>query len=121
MRHAAQDPLLPQVLTSLRASGRKVFLATNSLWDYTHVVMNFLLNGGAAGAAKTTDWLRSGRVRSWGWDGECNSGPYGPVGTGSGTPECAQQRPLNTGCGWVWWAGEVGWMAGGERAASMSG
>ena len=53
---AAQDPRLPKLLEALRASGRKVFLATNSLWDYTHVVMNFLL-AGRTGAQKNMDWL----------------------------------------------------------------
>ncbi len=40
-----EDPRLAPMLESMRASGRKVFLATNSLWDYTHVVMNFLICG----------------------------------------------------------------------------
>jgi hypothetical protein len=47
---------LPKLLEALRASGRKLFLATNSLWDYTHVVMNFLLSG-RTGARKNMDWL----------------------------------------------------------------
>ena len=52
-----QDPRLPRLLESLRSSGRKLFLATNSLWDYTHVVMNFLLSG-RTGADRNLDWLR---------------------------------------------------------------
>ena len=44
-RYMHEDPRLAPMLESLRVSGRKVFLATNSLWDYTHVVMNFLLCG----------------------------------------------------------------------------
>lgn len=36
---AAQDLRLAPMLDTLRASGRQVFLATNSLWDYTHIVM----------------------------------------------------------------------------------
>ncbi len=51
-----QDPRLPKLLESLRASGRKLFLATNSLWDYTHVVMNFLISG-RTGHARNLDWL----------------------------------------------------------------
>lgn len=51
------DPSLLPALTALRESGKRVFLATNSLWDYTNVVMNYLLEG-RAGAAKTTAWLR---------------------------------------------------------------
>jgi len=49
------DPSLVQLLQTLRDSGRKTFLVTNSLWDYTNVVMNFLV-GGRVGAAKTLDW-----------------------------------------------------------------
>lgn len=51
-----QDPRLPKLLEALRASGRKLFLATNSLWDYTHVVMNFLL-AGRTGTQRNMDWL----------------------------------------------------------------
>lgn len=60
----------------LRSSGRKLFLATNSLWDYTHVIMNFLL-GGRVGSEKSLDWLEyfdvvicgeSGRQSSTSWN-----------------------------------------------------
>lgn len=50
------DPGLLPTLRMLRASGRKLFLATNSLWDYTHVVMNYLL-GKRVGSEKTDEWL----------------------------------------------------------------
>jgi hypothetical protein len=30
------------MLQMYKRSGRKLFLATNSLWDYTNVVMNYL-------------------------------------------------------------------------------
>ncbi len=30
------------MLEQFRRAGKKVFLLTNSLWDYTNVVMNFL-------------------------------------------------------------------------------
>ena len=53
---AYQDDRLLTVLGMLRESGKKVFLATNSLWDYTHVVMNFLL-AGATGRAMSLSWL----------------------------------------------------------------
>ncbi|CAL8468745.1 g8285 [Coccomyxa elongata] len=55
-KYIHEDPRLPKLLESLRASGRKLFLATNSLWDYTHVVMNFLLSG-RTGHDKNFDWL----------------------------------------------------------------
>lgn len=51
-----QDPRLLPYLEALRRSGRKLFLATNSLWDYTHVVMNFLL-GGRVGNDRNEEWL----------------------------------------------------------------
>ena len=37
-----RDESLVETLVSLRKSGRKVFLLTNSLWNYTEVVMKFL-------------------------------------------------------------------------------
>lgn len=43
-KYIKQDPYLSQVLSNLRLSGRKLFIVTNSLWDYTNVVMNFLLS-----------------------------------------------------------------------------
>lgn len=52
-----QDDKLKELLEMYRTAGRKVFLATNSLWAYTHVVMNFLIEG-HEGRDKTTDWLK---------------------------------------------------------------
>jgi hypothetical protein len=45
-KYIHDDPALPALLRTLRASGRKLFLATNSLYDYTDVVMRHLLGGG---------------------------------------------------------------------------
>jgi 5'-nucleotidase len=53
-KYIYEDRSLVPLLNTLRASGRKTFLVTNSLWDYTHVVMNFLCTG-SVGAAKTLD------------------------------------------------------------------
>eukprot|EP00172_Hildenbrandia_rubra_P002019 Plantae.Rhodophyta-Hildenbrandia_rubra.ctg2667.p2 GENE.Plantae.Rhodophyta-Hildenbrandia_rubra.ctg2667~~Plantae.Rhodophyta-Hildenbrandia_rubra.ctg2667.p2 ORF type:complete len:625 (+),score=102.45 Plantae.Rhodophyta-Hildenbrandia_rubra.ctg2667:123-1997(+) len=36
------DPHMVDALTRIKSSGRKVFLLTNSLWNYTNVVMRFL-------------------------------------------------------------------------------
>ena len=47
---------LKPLLEMLRGSGRKLFLATNSLWDYTHIIMNYLLTG-RVGADRNEDWL----------------------------------------------------------------
>ncbi|GLI63513.1 hypothetical protein VaNZ11_006498 [Volvox africanus] len=52
-----RDEHLVHVLQTHRASGRSVFLATNSLYDYTNVVMNFLVSG-KTGAQKTGEWLQ---------------------------------------------------------------
>ncbi|MGN6107169.1 MAG: HAD-IG family 5'-nucleotidase, partial [Kofleriaceae bacterium] len=41
----AKDPLLGETLHKFRSSGKKLFLLTNSLYDYTSVVMAYLLDG----------------------------------------------------------------------------
>ncbi len=40
-----RDPELAATLHKLRSSGKRLFLLTNSAWDYTDVVMNHLLDG----------------------------------------------------------------------------
>ena len=39
------DPDLPHTLHKLRSSGKRLFVLTNSLWDYTATMMSFLLDG----------------------------------------------------------------------------
>jgi 5'-nucleotidase len=39
------EPLLGEPLHQFRSSGKKLFLLSNSLWDYTSVVMSYLLDG----------------------------------------------------------------------------
>lgn len=39
-----KDPELGPALHKLRSSGKKIFLLTNSLWDYTDAVMSYLLD-----------------------------------------------------------------------------
>lgn len=41
-KYITYDPNIFPMLESFRRSGRKTFLLTNSLWDYTQVVMNYL-------------------------------------------------------------------------------
>ncbi|XP_043709571.1 5'-nucleotidase domain-containing protein 4-like isoform X2 [Telopea speciosissima] len=41
-KYINEDPSIVPMLKMLRDSGRATFLVTNSLWDYTNVVMNFL-------------------------------------------------------------------------------
>jgi HAD superfamily 5'-nucleotidase-like hydrolase len=43
--YIAKDPLLGETLHKFRSSGKKLFLLTNSLYDYTSVVMSYLLDG----------------------------------------------------------------------------
>jgi 5'-nucleotidase len=43
--YIVKDPLLAEALHKLRSSGKKLFVLTNSLWDYTDAVMSFLLDG----------------------------------------------------------------------------
>jgi len=40
-----KDPELGPALHKLRSAGKKLFLLTNSLWDYTDEVMRYLLDG----------------------------------------------------------------------------
>jgi len=44
-RFIKPDPELAQALHKLRSGGKKLFVLTNSLWDYTDAVMGFLLDG----------------------------------------------------------------------------
>lgn len=44
-RYIFQDPELGPTLHKLRSAGKRLFLLTNSLWDYTDVVMGYLLDG----------------------------------------------------------------------------
>src|SRR5690349_9042555 len=43
--YIVKDPLLGEALHKFRSSGKKLFLLTNSLFDYTDVVMKYLLDG----------------------------------------------------------------------------
>nr|HEX4318363.1 HAD-IG family 5'-nucleotidase [Kofleriaceae bacterium] len=42
--YIVKDPLLGETLHKFRSSGKKLFLLTNSLFDYTTVVMSYLLD-----------------------------------------------------------------------------
>ena len=44
-RYIFKDPELGPALHKLRSGGKKLFLLTNSLWDYTNAVMTYLLDG----------------------------------------------------------------------------
>jgi 5'-nucleotidase len=44
-RYIFKDPELGPALHKLRSGGKKLFLLTNSLWDYTDAVMRYLLDG----------------------------------------------------------------------------
>ncbi|XP_076912277.1 uncharacterized protein LOC143570532 [Bidens hawaiensis] len=48
------------IFPMLKDSGRTVFLVTNSLWDYTNVVMNFLFGSRTMndGSSLSFDWLK---------------------------------------------------------------
>lgn len=43
--YIVKDPLLGETLHKFRSSGKKLFLLTNSLFDYTNAVMSYLLDG----------------------------------------------------------------------------
>jgi len=44
-RYVFQDPELGPALHKLRSGGKRLFLLTNSAWDYTDAVMRYLLDG----------------------------------------------------------------------------
>jgi HAD superfamily 5'-nucleotidase-like hydrolase len=44
-RFIQRDPALAETLHRFRSSGKRLFLATNSAWDYTNPVMSYLLDG----------------------------------------------------------------------------
>ncbi|MET0403335.1 MAG: HAD-IG family 5'-nucleotidase [Cystobacter sp.] len=47
-RYIFQDPQLGPALHKLRSGGKRLFLLTNSAWDYTDAVMRYLLDGQVA-------------------------------------------------------------------------
>jgi 5'-nucleotidase len=44
-RYIFKDPELGPALHKLRSAGKKLFVLTNSMWDYTQAVMSYLLDG----------------------------------------------------------------------------
>lgn len=54
-KYIVADPLLPPTLHKLRSSGKKLFVLTNSHWDYTDAVMSFILDGKLA---EYQDWTK---------------------------------------------------------------
>nr|KYP51315.1 Cytosolic purine 5'-nucleotidase [Cajanus cajan] len=57
-RYINEDTSIIPMLKMLRESGRATFLVTNSLWDYTNVVMNFLCGSSEANENAQFDWLK---------------------------------------------------------------
>ncbi|KAM3341811.1 5'-nucleotidase domain-containing protein 4 isoform X1 [Capsicum galapagoense] len=58
-RYINEDTSIVPMLKMLRESGRATFLVTNSLWDYTNIVMNFLCGPKpSAGSSSRFDWLQ---------------------------------------------------------------
>ncbi|XP_057793997.1 uncharacterized protein LOC131010525 isoform X2 [Salvia miltiorrhiza] len=59
-RYINEDSSIVPMLKMLRDSGRATFLVTNSLWDYTNIVMNFLCGPRPVdgSSALNFDWLQ---------------------------------------------------------------
>ncbi len=51
------DPLLPSTLHRLKSNGKKLFLLTNSLWEYTNHIMSYLLNNRLKGYQHWTTYF----------------------------------------------------------------
>ncbi|XAR61760.1 5'-nucleotidase [Bertholletia excelsa] len=72
-RYISDDSSIVPMLKMLRDSGRSTFLVTNSLWDYTNIVMNFLCGPPALDSKPKTnfEWLQyfdvviTGRLPRW--------------------------------------------------------
>ncbi|KAK1276288.1 hypothetical protein QJS04_geneDACA003720 [Acorus gramineus] len=60
-KYINEDLSIVPMLKMLRDSGRSTFLVTNSLWDYTNVVMNFLCGSRTQedGSSCSYDWLEN--------------------------------------------------------------
>eukprot|EP00898_Chlorokybus_atmophyticus_P002579 jgi/Chlat1/3321/Chrsp22S03415 len=56
-KYIHKDETLVPLLKMLRRSGRRVFIVTNSLWDYTFLVMNFLCGKDGITVARDDSWL----------------------------------------------------------------
>lgn len=56
-RYFEEDPDLPVALHHFRAPGRRLFLLTNSLYDYTRTVMQHLLDGRLPGYPSWRDYF----------------------------------------------------------------
>ncbi|KAI4374985.1 hypothetical protein MLD38_012911 [Melastoma candidum] len=60
-RYINEDASIVPMLKMLRDSGRSTFLVTNSLWDYTNIVMNYLCapySQCGDKSSKSFDWLQ---------------------------------------------------------------
>jgi 5'-nucleotidase len=55
-RYIESEPGIVDMLRRLKLSGRKVFLLTNSLWEYTNTVMNHIM-GNSSRDKWTLEWL----------------------------------------------------------------
>lgn len=55
-KYIKRDPRMVSMLERFRRSGRKVFLLTNSLYDYTDAVMRFLYTGPDAPYEEASKW-----------------------------------------------------------------
>ncbi|XP_057434951.1 uncharacterized protein LOC130727731 isoform X2 [Lotus japonicus] len=57
-RYINEDLSIVPMLEMLRESGRATFLVTNSLWDYTNIVMNYLCGYSAVDGSNNFNWLQ---------------------------------------------------------------
>ncbi|KAG5033881.1 hypothetical protein JHK87_008791 [Glycine soja] len=57
-RYINEDSSIVPMLEMLRDSGQATFLVTNSLWDYTNIVMNFLCGSSMADVSNNFGWLQ---------------------------------------------------------------
>lgn len=56
-KYIEYDPLLPQTLHRFKSNGKKLFLLTNSYWEYTNALMSYLLNNRMKGYSDWTNYF----------------------------------------------------------------
>jgi HAD superfamily 5'-nucleotidase-like hydrolase len=62
-KYIIYDPNMVPMIQKMKSSGKIVFLLTNSLWEYTNVVMNYLVHGGTD--TKTGQYKYNNDIAEW--------------------------------------------------------
>jgi HAD superfamily 5'-nucleotidase-like hydrolase len=92
-----REPELAFTLHRFRSSGKRLFLLTNSLWDYTNAVMGFLLDGQLAGYPSWRNYFDTIIVGAQKPGFFVRRNPFHRVDEASGTLDAAAAETLDRG------------------------